>query len=535
MTHRSVSLSILALLGSLALAPSSSRAAPTAADGAPTAERAERKAKKSSASKGRQPAARPSSGPSTGSSASAPASDGAAPALARPAAPSSSTGRAAPSSATGPSATNSRPSTVSPSAPNTRSQAASNAAPLNGSSAPAGATATTQRPSAPAAGKSTAPPSSRLNPASPAGLQSAREAAAAKANPAASASARPQGETAKVRTPDTRIGDAERSAGSNAQRPDSARSGGGGDSHARAGHVRPHRSGDHRYSRPHHRHVRQPAHVRYPPPRWAGYRPLYAHWYVHPYYRWTHATVAIAWLGFGVYAWTYDWVPPARAGFVWVPGYWSAGIWFPGYWTPIGPAPVVVNTSYVYVPGWWVSDVYVEGFYRPVVRDDGEWTWVDGYYLADGTYVWGHWVPNTPAPDGYVWVPGYWDGEQWLGGFWRPERRQDYVWVAPYYAEDGVFHSGYWEPKVALPGHVWIPGWFDGEQWIEGYWVTEQEYSSTDTSTWEAPEGWNDGWEETDEVEAEPLDDGSLPLAIPIGGQSRAGGETHAAPPPSGG
>ncbi|MCK6508016.1 hypothetical protein L6R53_32400, partial [Myxococcota bacterium] len=308
-----------------------------------------------------------------------------------------------------------------------------------------------------------------------------------------------------------------------------------GPDHQRPGspHVRPpHRSRDHRYARPNWRHVHHPPHVRWGPPRHHWYRPLYAHWWVHPYYRWTHATVAVVWLGFSVHAWVDTWAPPPRAGWVWIPGYWAGAIWVPGYWSPAAP---VVYTGYTYVPGWWVGDVYVEGYYRVAARDQGSWTWVDGYYLDDGTYVWGHWVPAGTAPEGYVWVPGYWDGEQWLEGFWRPERRRDYVWVGAWYDDQGIFHSGYWEPKEALAGHVWIPGWFDGEQWVEGYWVAEAEYDSADPENWQPPEGWDAGWDEAEAAQPEPAEDGELPLALPVVVDEQAdAGELHAAPPTGG-
>jgi hypothetical protein len=39
----------------------------------------------------------------------------------------------------------------------------------------------------------------------------------------------------------------------------------------------------------------------------------------------------------------------------------------------------------------------------------------------------------------------------------------------------------------ARPGYVWIPGWFDGETWQSGYWVTDAVYQTTDTDKWEPP------------------------------------------------
>lgn len=250
---------------------------------------------------------------------------------------------------------------------------------------------------------------------------------------------------------------------------------------------------DHRYARPASEHVAPhpdggalPVHDYY-----NGY---YSHYYVHPYYRSCHSTALVVGFGFGVYPWTVGWVPPYRYGWVWVPGYWYWGWWHPGYWGPYTNTVVVERTSYVYVPGWWESEtVYVEGHYRTEERAD--WEWVDGYYLEDGTYVRGHWVPTMDAPEGYVWVPGFFDGETWMEGFWRPEYRTDFRWADGYFDEDGVFHAGYWVPVEDQDGFVWIPGWFDGKAWVEGYWVRDAEAYAEDIADWEPAEGWDDGWE----------------------------------------
>lgn len=297
------------------------------------------------------------------------------------------------------------------------------------------------------------------------------------------------------------------------------------------GHVRPpHRTEDHRYARPHHKHVHTHVHAHYVVPSWYYYRPWYTRWYVHPYYRWCYGTSVVVHFGFGTHAWMDSWIPPSRLGWTWVPGYWAWGYWHPGYWAPIAPPP----TRYVFVPGWWEKrqekEVYVEGYYRVDERDG--WEWVDGFYLDDGTYVRGHWRPAGDAPSGYTWEPGFYDGETWVDGFWRPEFRKGFVWLASWFDEDGVFHSGYWLPQEERPGHVWVPGWFDGNQWVEGYWVAEETYRSADLQSWEAPEGWNAGWDEVDDVDDEEEDAGAplaesvpppeadqpddLPLALPV-------------------
>jgi len=251
-----------------------------------------------------------------------------------------------------------------------------------------------------------------------------------------------------------------------------------------------HRSGDVRYSRPSHRTVTVHRHAHYRAPRIYTYRPYYTRWWCHPYYRWSYSTVAVVGFGFSVWAWDAYWVPPYRAGWNWVPGYWAWGYWHPGYWAPMARAPI----GYVYVNGWWEGDAYVEGYYRSEARDD--WEWVDGYYLDDGTYVRGHWAPTTPPPEGYQWEPGFWDGETYVDGFYRPQFRKGFYWVAAWYGEDGIFHSGYWQPEQDKPGAVWIPGWFDGNEWVTGYWEDEQAYLDADLENWTPEEGFDDGWEE---------------------------------------
>jgi hypothetical protein len=246
------------------------------------------------------------------------------------------------------------------------------------------------------------------------------------------------------------------------------------------------------------------------------YDPWYTHWWVHPYYRWHHATGVIVGFGWAAYPWSPWWAPPVRYGWAWTPGYYYESDWYvPGYFAPTQPAPVVADAEYEYVPGWWLGDVYVEGFWRLAERDG--WDWVEGRYLADGTYAWGHWRPERDGPDGYVWEPGVWDGEAWVEGYWRPEARAGFRWVGASFAEDGVFRAGYWEPVEQRRGHVWIPGWFDGTEWIEGYWVPEAEYEEADPDDWEPPAGWDAG---RDVPADPPKRDDEPPLALPVEGTS---------------
>jgi hypothetical protein len=70
-----------------------------------------------------------------------------------------------------------------------------------------------------------------------------------------------------------------------------------------------------------------------------------------------------------------------------------------------------------------------------------------------------------------VWEPGWFDGEQWVEGFWRPAARGGFTWVSAWFDPQGVHHAGYWEPTVAQRGRVWVPGYWDGRTWVEGAWV----------------------------------------------------------------
>lgn len=163
----------------------------------------------------------------------------------------------------------------------------------------------------------------------------------------------------------------------------------------------------------------------------------------------------------------------------------------PGHWRPLRSAPA----GYLWVPGWWEGQTYVEGYYRIGDRNDGDWAWVDGYYLDDGTFVRGYWQPTGPAPEGYSWEPGVWDGEGYVDGFWRPEYRSGFTWISAYYDADGLYNSGYWYPAAEQPGYVWIPGWFDGNTWVEGYWISQADYESSDVQSWQPEDGWDDGWD----------------------------------------
>ena len=289
--------------------------------------------------------------------------------------------------------------------------------------------------------------------------------------------------------------------------------------------------GDHRYARPTSYGVHNVYYAHHPVPVYRPYRPYYTRWYVHPWYRYQYATWAVVSFGFVVSPWDVYWIPPARGGWSWSPGYWSFGVWHPGCWVPVGPAPV----GYVYVDGWWDGQVYVDGYYRVSHRNG--WTWSEGSYQDDDTYSRGHWEPDKAGPDGYTWEAGFWDGNEYVDGFWRPEFLSGYAWVGAYYDDDGVYHSGYWMPTEDKPGQVWVPGWFDGNEWVSGYWVPDDQYTDDAVKNWEPPEGVEDGWDqEVDPRGAAPSaklhattppadddsdgggedGDGSAPLALPV-------------------
>jgi hypothetical protein len=253
-------------------------------------------------------------------------------------------------------------------------------------------------------------------------------------------------------------------------------------------------------------HLTRNPHAYAPPPSYGPYRGWYTHWWVHPYWRWQHATIVVVSLPFVVDPWAFAWVPPARHGWTWIPGHFEHGFWVPGHWAPVGP-PVV---GYVYVPGWWHGDVYVSGYYRVAERD--RWRWIEGRYGPDDSYIPGHWQPTGAVPDGYTWEAGFFDGEIWVEGYWRPVARGGYRWVPARTTSDGVRNGGYWDPIESRADSVWIPGWFDGNQWVEGYWVSKSEYDATDPSTWEPDAGWDADDEESDDDSAQE----GPPVAIAV-------------------
>jgi hypothetical protein len=213
----------------------------------------------------------------------------------------------------------------------------------------------------------------------------------------------------------------------------------------------------------------------HPPSDHAPYAAWYDGWWRPNLWRNLHLTRAV--IGFvaaAVDAWDPTWRPPERQGWVWCPGTERDGAYTPGEWVP---DEAVAPDGFVWVPGYWQGDVYVDGWWRSESRDDGGWTWIDGAYV-DKVYTPGHWRPVAPGPEGFTFEPGFWKGDGWVDGFWRPALRPGYDWQPAWYDADGVFHAGTWLPEELRPGLVWVPGWFDGTQWIDGWWQPEGEVAA---------------------------------------------------------
>lgn len=495
------------LVGSLAepaLAAQPSSSQPAGADGKDSKDKKKPAPAPLAKPRPSQPAPKPAPSKPSPSQPSKPAPS--QPSPSRPSTPSTpSPSKPAPSTPAQPS-TPSKPTPSTPSQPTPSKPTPSQPTPGQPSPTPAQPTSSPGQPT-PAQPASSPGQPSQPGPASP---SSGSPGQAGQSHPAAGSAGAPSGATTTSRAPrhDTRS-DAE---AAHVSHPPGSRT----DAERAADHraVQAHHSSDHRYARPRPAYVRQHPEAHHAPPAARWYRAYYTRWWVHPYYRWVHATVAFALFDYEVYAWTAGWAPPPRTGWVWVPGHMEAAWWVPGHWMPVGPVPVSYGGRWTYVPGWWVGDRYLEGYYRAADRGPA-WVWVEGAWTGDGVYRWGHWEPVGHTPSGYIWEPGYWDGEDWVDGFWRPALRNGYRWVSAAFNEDGIFEGGYWEPMEQRPDCVWIPGWFDGTAWVDGYWVTNAEYSSAKPDTYNPPPGTDDGWDTSTVSPTEPATD-EQPLAIPV-------------------
>lgn len=159
--------------------------------------------------------------------------------------------------------------------------------------------------------------------------------------------------------------------------------------------------------------------------------------------------------------------------------------------------------GYVWEAGYWSGDDYIEGFFRIRVREDGAWDWVAARQRR-GRRVGGYWRPEQVV-EGYSWEPGFFDGVDWVAGFWRPMERPDFVWV-PARRDGSVLETGYWRPERDRAGSVWIPGWFDGSQWVPGLWVDEASYDEAEAI----------GWQPLDAPASAPPRTEERPLAVPV-------------------
>ncbi len=108
--------------------------------------------------------------------------------------------------------------------------------------------------------------------------------------------------------------------------------------------------------------------------------------------------------------------------------------------------------------------------------------WVSGHPGQGGVWIPGHCATvGAPPRDGYVYVSGYWNGRVWVSGFWRPQVRVGYAWVDAHVNDRDEYIAGYWEPEGENPeGMMWRPGYFDGDDWVAGGWVHTETYSAYD-------------------------------------------------------
>ncbi len=68
-----------------------------------------------------------------------------------------------------------------------------------------------------------------------------------------------------------------------------------------------------------------------------------------------------------------------------------------------------------------------------------------------------------------------------MTGFWRPSARVGFTWVEAHVTDSEEYVTGYWEPEGASPdGMMWRPGYFDGNDWVAGGWVPSERYSAYD-------------------------------------------------------
>lgn len=146
---------------------------------------------------------------------------------------------------------------------------------------------------------------------------------------------------------------------------------------------------------------------------------------------------------------------------VWIPGYWSWNeelkdfIWISGLWRSVPPYQV-------WIPGLWKqigSDwVWLSGFWSPVPLENIQY--IADHPLAPKEEA----IPAAPGED-YYWMPGYWNynfaSQQygWLAGKWV-KFDPEWVYVPAYYLwrpEGYIFVPAYWDQPLELRGCPFSP------------------------------------------------------------------------------
>ncbi|MDZ7620615.1 MAG: hypothetical protein U1E05_26730, partial [Patescibacteria group bacterium] len=121
----------------------------------------------------------------------------------------------------------------------------------------------------------------------------------------------------------------------------------------------------------------------------------------------------------------------------------------------------------------------------PETQPDADSDWIEGYWAWDDEredFVWISGVYRVP-PVGRRWVPGYWQEDQWVAGFWTSLEQQEVTYLpdppasqehgptSPSPSDEHFWAAGHWQHHQGR--YVWRPGyWAQGhEQWV---WVPAQ-------------------------------------------------------------
>jgi WXXGXW repeat (2 copies) len=144
----------------------------------------------------------------------------------------------------------------------------------------------------------------------------------------------------------------------------------------------------------------------------------------------------------------------------------SEAIWISGYWSWVHDMD-----DFVWVSGVWrrppPGHVWISGYWK---KFDAGWAWVRGFWSSvsehDIKYI------NTPPPnpkeqqipatpgENYFWMPGYWNYDydtskyNWLNGQWT-ELDASWIYIPAYYLwrPDGyIFVPGYWDLPIETRG-----------------------------------------------------------------------------------